>query len=178
MLFGNSVKNLAKNAKYQSVTVFGAMRTSSNDKSRQRQSVSELTIRQRRFLEELPRCKSLAEAARKAGYSPKFAGQAGYLTLQRIGQKAPELLKNIEITLEELIEKNIKPGLEATKTTHIQYRGKITAEIVQPDWRARLEMTKLCLLLHAAYPAKTEKPKNAPSDQSITFYPRDHSGTP
>jgi phage terminase small subunit len=138
--------------------------------------MGKLTLRQRRFVEELSRCKSLAEAARRAGYSPKFAGQAGYLTLQRIGQKAPELLENIEITFEELIEKSIKPGLEATKTTLIKYRGKITAEFVQPDWGAQLAMVKLCLRLHSAYPAKTEKPKNDPSPQWITFYPRNDSG--
>jgi phage terminase small subunit len=139
--------------------------------------MTKLTNRQRRFIEELPRCKSLAEAARRAGYSSKFAGQAGYLALQRIGQKAPELLENIEITLEELIEKSIKPGLEATKTIHITYQGKITAEFVQPDWHARLEMAKLCLRLHGAYSSGRDKRKSDVSGPWVVLGPSDDSGT-
>jgi Terminase small subunit len=135
-----------------------------------------LTMRQKRFLKEIQRSKSLTKAARRAGYSPKHAGQAGYLALRRIGEKAPRLLENTEDSLEEVIEKSIKPGLEATKTTHIKHQGKITAEFVQPDWRARLAMAKLCLRLYGAYPAKTEKRKGDPSNQWITLGPRDASG--
>jgi phage terminase small subunit len=111
-----------------------------------------LTIRQRKLIEELPRSKSVTEAARRAGYSAKHAGQAGHLALQRIAEKAPELLDDIETSLRELIEKNIKPGLTATKTIRIKYRGKVTTEFVEPDWATQLEMLKLCLRIHGAYP--------------------------
>lgn len=110
-----------------------------------------LTRRQQKFLEELPRTNSIAQAARNAGYSSKFAGQAGYLALKSIRRKAPELLEEMEASLTELIEKHIKPGLEAKKTVYIRYRGKITQQFDEPDNMARLEVLKLVLRLHGVY---------------------------
>jgi phage terminase small subunit len=116
--------------------------------------MKKLTQRQQRFLKELPRSKSVAEAARRAGYSPKFAGQAGYLALQRIAEKAPELLDNHEQTLREVIEKNIKPALEATKTIYIRYRGAITDQVEVPDNETRLKTVIQVLKVMGAYPRK------------------------
>ena len=107
-----------------------------------------LSSRQKRLLEEIPRSKSLAEAARRAGYSPKFAGQAGYLALHRIAAKAPEALESSEMTLEAVIEKVIKPGLDAMRTIYFEHNGQVTDKREVPDWQSRLTMLKLTLKLH------------------------------
>src|ERR1700682_400250 len=113
--------------------------------------MSKLSQRQSKFLEELPRSKSVSEAARRAGYSPKYAGQAGYLALKRIAEKAPDLLDDMEKSLMELIEKSIKPGLDAKKTVYFKYRGKITDQREVPDWTSRLETLDMVFRILGAY---------------------------
>ena len=107
-----------------------------------------LSSRQKRLLEEIPHSKSLAEAARRAGYSPKFAGQAGYLALHRIAAKAPEALESTQMTLEAVIEKVIKPGLDAMQTIYFEHNAQVTDKREVPDWRSRLTMLELTLKLH------------------------------
>ncbi len=116
-----------------------------------------LTLRQRRLLEEIPRCKSLAEAARRAGYSPKHAGQAGYLALNRIARKAPEVLEREGCTLEWLIEKVLKPGLEASRLHLFEEQGIVTDRRERPDWSVRLAFLTLALKLHGAFPGHRGK---------------------
>lgn len=117
--------------------------------------MTRLTRRQSRFIEELPRSRSLAEAARRAGYSSKFAGQSGYLALRRIAAKAPEALDSVELTLEELIEKVIKPGLEAQKTLYFAHEGQVRDMRTVPDHEAQFRFIVLALKLHGIYPKKS-----------------------
>jgi hypothetical protein len=96
-----------------------------------------LTRRQAELVKEVPRSNSVAEAARKAGYSPKHpenAGQAGYQALKQIEKSMPEAIKESGLTNAVMIEQYLKPALKAEK---------ITLFGTQPDNQARIAAMKL-----------------------------------
>ena len=60
--------------------------------------------------------KTLTDAAREAGYSKKYPGQAGSQALEQIRKNAPELLAKHGLTFDYLIENYLKPHLDARET--------------------------------------------------------------
>jgi len=73
-------------------------------------------MRQQKFVKELAKGKSLAQAAREAGYSDKNANQSGYQGLAQLRGRVPELLERHGLGEEVLIQKYLLPLLEAEET--------------------------------------------------------------
>ena len=99
-----------------------------------------LTPRRVKFVEQLVLGKSLTDAAKEAGYSKKYPGQAGHQALEQIQKTAPELLAKHGLTDDVLIEKYLIPLMNAEKTEFFPYtkRGQrklLSVNVV--DWRAR-----------------------------------------
>ena len=99
-----------------------------------------LTPRRVKFVKQLVLGKSLTDAAKAAGYSKDYPGQAGSQALEQIRKTAPELLARHGLSDEVLIEKYLKPLMDAEKTEFFPYtrrsqRKLLTVNVV--DWRAR-----------------------------------------
>jgi hypothetical protein len=74
------------------------------------------SARQQKFVRELAKGNTLTQAAKNAGYSQKYAGQAGYQALAQLRGRVPELLERHGLGEDVLIEKYLKPLLEAHET--------------------------------------------------------------
>ena len=66
---------------------------------------------------------TLTEAARRAGYSKKCPGQAGYQALQNLKLKMPELFDRLGLSDVALIEKHLKSLLSTRTTKFFQHGG-------------------------------------------------------
>jgi hypothetical protein len=75
-----------------------------------------LTNRQETFVKALAEGKSLTEATKTANYSGKNPGQSGYQALAQLRGRVLELLERHGLGEEVLIEKSLKPLLEAEET--------------------------------------------------------------
>jgi hypothetical protein len=100
---------------------------------------------------------TLTEAARRAGYSKKWPGQAGYQALQNLKLKTPDLLERLGLGDVTLIEKHLKPLLSADMVKFFQHKGKVTAKRIVPDNDARLKALDVAFKLSAAYPPTDPK---------------------
>lgn len=109
-------------------------------KSRKPKKRRHLTPRRVKFVTQLTLGKSLTDAARAAGYSKDYPGQAGHQALEQIRKTAPDLLAAHGLTDDVLIEKYLMPLMNAEKTEFFPYtkngqRKLLTVNVV--DWRAR-----------------------------------------
>ncbi len=73
-------------------------------------------MRQQKFVTELAKGNTLAQAARNAGYSAKNANQSGYQALAQLRGRVPELLERHGLGEEVLIDKYLRPLLDAEET--------------------------------------------------------------
>src|SRR3954447_22200166 len=98
-----------------------------------------LTYKEQAFVRNLVNGKSLTQSALDAGYSDKHPGQSGWQALKNIQLKMPELFDRYGLTDEALIEKHLKPLLEATETKYFQSKGKVTETLKVPANDIRLD---------------------------------------
>jgi len=111
----------------------------------------ELKPRQRALVKNLVVGMTITEAARRAGYSRKCPGQAGYQALQNLKLKMPELLDRLGLSDVALIEKHLKPLLSAQTTKFFQRRGKVTGKRVVADNEARLKALDMAFKLRGSF---------------------------
>lgn len=78
-------------------------------------SCKRLTRREKTLFEGLARGMTITDAARGAGYSQKWPGQAGHQALENIKQKDPGLFERHGLDDDSFIEKHLKPALNATE---------------------------------------------------------------
>lgn len=88
-----------------------------------------LTQKQRKLVENMARGMPQGKAAIEAGYAPKYACQAAYQALESIRKLMPEVLDRVGLTDEALIEKQLRPLLEATETKFFPYQKTIRRNI-------------------------------------------------
>jgi hypothetical protein len=74
------------------------------------------TPRQMKLVEERAKGKSYSEAAIAAGYSAKNARQSGYQAMQQLRGRVPDLLDTYGLSEEVLIDKYLRPLLDAEET--------------------------------------------------------------
>ena len=99
-----------------------------------------LTPQRVKFVEQLVLGNTLADAARKAGYSPKNAKESGYQALKQIQKAAPELLASHGLTDDVLIHDYLLPLMNAEKTEFFPYTKRGQRKVLSVnviDWRAR-----------------------------------------
>jgi hypothetical protein len=94
---------------------------------------------------------TITEAARRAGYSRKCPGQAGYQALQNLKLKMPELLDRLGLSDVALIEKHLKPLLSARTTKFFQHGGKVIGKRVVIDNDARLRALDMVFKLRGSF---------------------------
>jgi hypothetical protein len=104
---------------------------------------------------------TITEAARRAGYSKKCPGQAGYQALQNLKLKMPELLDRLGLSEVVLIEKHLKPMLSAQTTKFFQHRGKVAGKRLVTDNEARLNALDLAFKLRGSYAQADHRPAEA-----------------
>jgi len=101
---------------------------------------------------------TITEAARRAGYSRKCPGQAGYQALQNLKLKMPELLDRLGLSEVVLIEKHLKPLLSARTTKFFQHGGKVTGKRIVSDNEARLRALDIAFKLRGSFVQENPKP--------------------
>ena len=118
---------------------------------------------------------TITEAARRAGYSKKCPGQAGYQALQNLRLKMPELLDRLGLNDVALIEKHLKPLLSARTTKFFQYRGKVTGKRIVVDNDARLKALDMTFKLRGSF-AQTDPRLAEPEGVKVIIMdmPRPH----
>jgi hypothetical protein len=84
-------------------------------------------------------------------YSKKWPDQAGHRDLQNLKLKVPELLGRLGLSDGTLIEKHLKPQLNAYTVKFFQHKGKVTDKRIVPDNDARLKALDMALKLSGAY---------------------------
>ncbi len=110
-----------------------------------------LTHRERALLVHLSKGMTLTDAAVAAGYTSKAPGQAGHQAFEIIKSKAPEILEKYGLTDDVLIEKYLKPGLEAQETVFAKFEGKITDSRDVIAWGPRRDFLDMAFNLKGAY---------------------------
>jgi hypothetical protein len=93
---------------------------------------------------------SITKAARKTGYSKKWPNQAGHQALQSLKLKA-ELLEGLGLSHTALIDKYLKPLLNARMVKFFQHKGKVTDKRIVPDNDARLKALDMTFKSMGAY---------------------------
>ena len=84
--------------------------------------------RQQKFVKALAEGTTLTQPAKEANYSSKNPGQSGYQALAQLRGRVPELLKRHGLGEEALIEKYLKPLLEAEETKFFK-DGKVRINV-------------------------------------------------
>lgn len=115
-----------------------------------------LTRREAKFLKAIVKGDSLADAALYAGYSEKYLRQSGFQAMQRIQEKMPQILDRKGLTDEAVIDKYLRPALEANETEFAKFNGKIMDEREVVAWTPRLNALDMLFKLKGSY-AKTDQ---------------------
>jgi hypothetical protein len=95
---------------------------------------------------------SLSEATIAAGYSDQNPRQSGFQALEQIRKKMLELLDKHGLTDDSLIDKYLRPALEAKETKFAQFEGKFTDKRNVVAWGPRLTALDMALNLKGSFP--------------------------
>ena len=95
-----------------------------------------LTAKQKKLVEALPVTNSIAEAGTVAGYSDRTAASRA---LKGIAERAPEVLERLGLTIDHVVDKCLRPLLEAKETKFFASNGIVldTKEVEALDIRIR-----------------------------------------
>ena len=121
--------------------------------------MNKLTLKQSRFVDNYVVCGNASEAARKAGYSPKTAGEIGHENLKKpeIRGAIAERMDEVGITEKRLLQV-LDEGLSATKSHFRQKTDGAEAEVkVYDDYAVRHRYLDTALKLRDMFPAEKKK---------------------
>jgi hypothetical protein len=113
-----------------------------------------LTHKEQGFVRNLIKGRNLTQSAMAAGYSDRRPGQSGWQALKNIQLKVPEFLDQYGLTDEALIEKHLKPLLNATQVKHFQHNGEVTDSRRVPDNGTRIKALDMAFRLHGSYSSR------------------------
>ena len=113
-----------------------------------------LTPQQVLLIRNIVKGMTLGEAAVNAGYSENNPGQSGWQALQQIKDKMPAILDRHGLTDDALIEKYLRPALEAQETEFAKFEGKITDRVDVIAWEPRLKALDMAFSLKGSYAPK------------------------
>lgn len=112
------------------------------------------TPRQSKFVEAFLKTRNKTKAALLAGYSPKYAGQAGHAVMESLKEKAPEVFARMGLTLERVIERKLIPLMEAKEVKLSQHDGEFTDVIELDALPIQLGATRMFFELANAFPPR------------------------
>jgi hypothetical protein len=113
-----------------------------------------LTPKQSLFAIAYKRTRSLKKAALAAGYSPKNPSQSGQQAIAAIKENAPEVMCRVGLTLETIIQKYLRPLLDAEETKFAQFEGEYTDSVDVDALAIRLGAVRTALEMHGAIGAR------------------------
>lgn len=116
-----------------------------------------LNPRQQKFVKTLAKGASLTDAAIEAGYSSRNPGQSGFQALRQIRGRVPDLLEKHGLGEEMLIEKYLKPLLEAEETVFFQKDGKVRQRVNVAALGIRHSALRTAFELHGSYAPRNPK---------------------
>ncbi len=114
----------------------------------------QLSPRQLKLIKERAKGKSYAQAAIAAGYPAKNARQSGYQAMQQIRGRVPDLMDKHGLTEDTLIDKYLRPLLEAEETKFFN-EGKKRINVAALG--IRLGALRELFLLHGSYAPRDPK---------------------
>lgn len=82
----------------------------------------ELSTRQKKYVEARLEGQSKTDAAIKAGYSARNAGQSGYQVEKAIAGPMRDAMDKVGLDLRTLLERKLVPLLDATEVKHLTHR--------------------------------------------------------
>lgn len=132
-----------------------------------------LTRREQALFEGVAKGMSITDAARAAGYSQKWPGQAGCQALRNIQQKAPDLFERHGLDDDSFIKNHILPALNATEIKTSQYRGRFIYSKPLEAWGPRMAAIRLVAEMKGLIVRKREAP-----DQQIRVLLVDRANLP
>ena len=130
------------------------------------------TPKRRKLIAELARGKSITEAEKAAGYSTKWPGQSGSQALRAMRKTMPEVLEAAGLTDEALIEKYLKPLLNARETKFFQRNGRVVSKRQVVAWGPRKDGLDLAFKLKGSYATPDEHGRGSPVQVIILDVPR------
>jgi hypothetical protein len=110
-----------------------------------------LTVRQSKLLQELPKSNSVAEAGEKAGYAYR---QDAHRALKTIAERTPEVLERLGLTIEYVADKCLRPLLAAEETKFFASDGIVMTEKQVAALDVRLRAIEVWAKLAGAYTAQ------------------------
>jgi hypothetical protein len=110
-----------------------------------------LTQRERAFIKQLPKNKTVKQAAIKAGYSPNNPDQSAHQALESIKLKMPELMDELGLTDKALIQNHLVPLLNAKETKFFQHNGKVGDSREVIAWGPRTSGLDIAFKLKGRY---------------------------
>jgi hypothetical protein len=145
-----------------------------------RSKYKRLSAKEKALVINLSKGMTLTDAARASGYTTKAPGQAGYQAYHVVKAKFPELLEKHGLTDDSLIEKYLKPGLEACETKFAQNEGQFTDERNVIAWSIRHNYLETTLKLRGAFDSAQNGNGSvnisAENLQIVNFIPRPERG--
>jgi hypothetical protein len=113
-----------------------------------------LTPMQSKLVKNLAKGMSITDAAREAGYSEKCPAQSGSQALDAIRRKMPDILDKAGLTEDGVIEKYLKPLMNAQDTEFAKFEGKITDTRKVEAWGPRAQGLDMYFKLRGSYAPK------------------------
>ena len=120
-------------------------------KKPQKEKPQKLTLKQSKLIQELPNSTSIAEAGEKAGYSDR---QTAHRALKGIGERAPEVLERLGLTIEHVADKCLRPLLEAREMKFFASNGIVLQEKEVEALDIRIRAIEVWARLMGAYTAQ------------------------
>lgn len=121
-----------------------------------------LTPQQRSLVKYLAKGMNLTDAALAAGYSEECPAQSGHQALEHIKRKMPQILDRHGLTDDALIDKYLRPALEANETKFAQFEGHFTDRQDVIAWGPRLNALDMAFNLKGSYAPKETKNDGQP----------------
>lgn len=106
------------------------------------------------MLNGLARGLTLGQAAIQAGFSEKNAAQSGYQCFKVIEAKFPQILERMGLTDSSIIDRYLRPALEATETKFFSFKGEIQDEREVIAWDVRTRALDMLFQLKGSYAPK------------------------
>ena len=113
-----------------------------------------LTTRQTKLVYNLSKGMTLEQAGIASGYSKRSAAQCAFQALEAIREKMPQILDKAGLTDYALVERYLKPALEAQETEFAKFEGQITDSRDVIAWGPRLQALDMAFNLKGSYAPK------------------------
>lgn len=110
-----------------------------------------VTQRQKLFLKHLSFGETLGQAAIHSGFSEKNAGQVGYQLFKHLEAKFPQILEKMGLTDSSIVDKYLRPALEANETKFWADKGEVIDSREVIAWDTRMKALDMLFRLKGSY---------------------------